>query len=478
LEQISAYLDAVKTADNLKPRRALEIVDLLDRTARPLQRRLTQDYIAETHRLTKFQKARLWASVHNYATQLTEGYRFCLAKYEVGAVGSPALKPYLPRITCRALRSCAERLKWTLFQYSPIDPQVWQDLGSLYQLAESLQFSRTSLRVYRGAKSESTAERELLRALMLAISVPEGLFAVQIQLTERIVEQLSGQFLIAPRPAPGIHFNFDVSGNQPPERISANAQFNSSSRCFGPGGAVAVIENMNQFIEQNGLLPPDLRIAQHSDAGLVKITLAHLSRYWSRMLPERKARRRRQVERVTVVHEYEEVVANVGGLFLESPFVSNDEEWVVENESDGGFGAFVPYPNGGWIKVGNLIGIRREDGVAWGAGIVRRVAMDEQGNRHVGIQMLARGGAAVTIAATSVNAKPNAAAEGEVCVLLPSGNAHSGEAVLLMRANFYSPSRNLLMRAYDRKYLLFPLGTIEKTGEFDVARYRILEELH
>ncbi len=59
LEQVSAYLDAVKTADNLKPSAALEIVDLLDRTGRPLQRRLNQDFLSEGARLTKFQKVRL-----------------------------------------------------------------------------------------------------------------------------------------------------------------------------------------------------------------------------------------------------------------------------------------------------------------------------------------------------------------------------------------------------------------------------------
>jgi len=41
----------------------------------------------------------------------------------------------------------------------------------------------------------------------------------------------------------------------------------------------------------------------------------------------------------------------------------------------------------------------------------------------------------------------------------------------------FSASRNLLMRAYDREYLLFPLSVVEKTEEFDIGRYRILEQL-
>ena len=181
---------------------------------------------------------------------------------------------------------------------------------------------------------------------------------------------------------------------------------------------------------------------------------------------------------MSVVHNYEEVVANVGGLFFESPFVSNEEEWVIENESESGFGAFVAQPNGAWLKVGSLIGIRREDGVSWGAAIVRRVTLDDNGNRHIGIEVLAPGGAAVTILSDSLGSKDSSIpAEGELCILLPSVTVQSGEATLLMRPGLFSPARNLVMRAYDRQYLLVPFRLMRSGDEFDLGRYRILKQL-
>ena len=150
-------------------------------------------------------------------------------------------------------------------------------------------------------------------------------------------------------------------------------------------------------IERSGTVPQELNLGLDVDPTIALATLQHLARYWSRTCPERKETRRRRTEHVTVVHEFGEVVANAGGLFFESPFVSNDEEWIVENESTGGFGAFVPKHLGAWLRVGSLIAVRREEGVAWGVGIVRRVMGDEQGNRYVGIEMLATGGAAVTV---------------------------------------------------------------------------------
>jgi len=477
LEQICTHLDAVKTAENLKPGRALEIVDLLDRTGRPLQRRLNHELLSEGHRMTKFQHVRLWNSVYNYWTELGDGYRFCLAKYEVGAVGSTALKPYLPRIICRGMRACLGQVKWTLLRYAQVHPRVWRDLGALYILAESLQMAQTGVTVYRAARGDSTPEREFLRPLMLGMSAPETLLPMQIEIAERVVAQLAPSFRIAPRPAPGIHYLFDLAADRPPSRLTISPEFTPTTRCFGPVGASGAMDQVIRFVDDHQVLPPDLHLGGNFDPALVRSTVRHLQRHWARMQPERKERRRRHVERVSVVHEFEDVVANVGGLFLESPFVSNDEEWVVDNESEGGFGAFAPQPHGAWLKVGNLIGVRREDGVSWGAGIVRRVSLDEKGNRYVGIQIMARGGAAVTVLPVSPAKNSSIHPDGELCVLLPSGGVHMGEATLLMRAKMFSASRNLLMRAYDREYLLFPLSVVEKTEEFDIGRYRILEQL-
>ena len=112
-------------------------------------------------------------------------------------------------------------------------------------------------------------------------------------------------------------------------------------------------------------------------------------------------------------------MANVGGLFLESPFVSSEEEWLIENESDGGFGAFVPAAEGQWLKVGSLIGLRREEGTAFAAGVVRRIVFDEKKNCYLGIELLAAGGTAVTILPASMSAKGSAIPpQGELCILM------------------------------------------------------------
>jgi hypothetical protein len=476
LEELAAFLDAVKTAEKLKPVRAFEIVELLDRTARPFLRKLNHEYVTTDAKLTRFQQHRLWYSAHTFLTQLAEGYRFCLARFEVGAVGAAALKPALPKIAGRALRAYAAQLKWSLLRYGPVERGLWDQLARLYAAAEALGFAPWLLTLYRGERRDTSTEREFLRPMMLAVSAPDGLLPIQVELADRLMAQCSDAFVLASRPGDGLHYLTDLTSAFPPGRISPNLTVSPQTRFFGPGDAALRVARYSAQIEATGVVPEEMNLGLQVEPAIVLDTLQHLSRYWAPRLPERKEARRRKTEHVTVVHEFGEVVANAGALFFESPFVSNDEEWIVENESAGGFGAFVPKALGAWLRVGCLVGVRREEGVAWGVGIVRRVIGDEQGNRYVGIQMLATGGAAVTVFPSDLPpAGADVGPEGELCVLLPSTTTRSGETLLLLRPGMFDPNAPLEMHAYDRRYRLEPVAITERGEDFEIARFRIQE---
>ena len=69
------------------------------------------------------------------------------------------------------------------------------------------------------------------------------------------------------------------------------------------------------------------------------------------------------MERVAVVHDTRGGGQRRCGCSWSRPSSATTRNGVVENESEGGLGAFVPQPRGAWLKVGNLIGIRRRRGV-------------------------------------------------------------------------------------------------------------------
>lgn len=477
LDQLAAHLNDIKTTEDLRPKRAFEIVELIDRTGAPIQRKLGHEYLAGRENLTKFRENRLWSATFVYHKELADGYRLCLAEYQMGAKGAPALKSVLPEIACRAIRACAVQMKWLLLRHGPIEQRLWQEIGSIYRLAKTLGFATTETKVT--AQVKSTVERELLRTAMLAVSSPDSLLPVQIEIADRVIDRLSASFRLQARPSPGIFYVLDLTGSRAPGRLSAIPSAESETCCFGPGDAFGKLEGAVRFIDQHKTPPSDLALGEGFETDALHGTLIHLLRYWSPAPVERREARRRHTEPITVVHDFDEVLAAVAGLFVESPYVSNEEEWLIENESEGGFGAFVEHMHGAWLRVGKLIAIRRDEGTVWGAGVVRRISMDEKRNRYVGIEMLAHGGTAVTIMADALSARGSAVpARGEVCVLLPSSVVNSGEALLLMRPGLFSPAERLLMSVYDRKYSLRPLRIAQQSAEFDLGCYQITQQHH
>jgi hypothetical protein len=474
LEEVSAYLDQVQTAEGLAALRGYEIVDLLDRTVRSQYRRLNQLYVSETERLTKFQQGRIAGAAGTLCQQLAEGYRFCLAKYEIGAVGASALRPHLPRIVARAIRAYGGQLKWSLLRYGLVENRTWEGLGQLYLAAQSLGFLGEPLVLYRGATGRSSPEHECLKVLMLAVSSPDGLLPIQLDIAERLIARFAPDLVASKRASSGLHYVFDLSAARAPGRLDRISGLPPSTLFFGPGTAARQVDELIAFIERTNAVPADLPLESEHRLERVEQTLRHLARYWSLDLPERRQRRRRHAESVTVVHEFAEVVANAGGLFLESPFVSNDESWMVEDKSEGGFGARVREPHGHWIRVGQLIGIRRNGGVTWAVGIVRRVTSDEEGNRRVGVEVLSDGGAAVSVLPAAMSERDEGTpSDGEICVLLSSATMQAGEITLLTPPGLFRWGRELEMRAYDRRYRLSPLGLSEKGEDFELARFRV-----
>ncbi len=473
LGQISAYLDTIKIAERLRPSRGIEITDLLDRAARAPQRRLNYDYVTLGRRLTRFQENRVWSTVYEYWTQLAEAYRFCLSTYEVGSLGSQALKPHLPKIIARTLRARGNQLKWALMRYEAVDLKIWEDMGKLFSMAEGYQIQRDQVQLYRAGQQDSSVERELLRVLTLAVSAPDALLPIQIEIADRVISRCSEGFQIGARPHKELLFAFDLAVPQAPSRISSALKASASRRYFGATRAgkdvlTPLIAALNQYKQ----IPRELNLGIHPSVEEVLGTVQHLAKHWSAEPPRRSVVRKRREEKVCVVHDYEEVVANAGGLFLEYPFVSDDETWTLENEGGGGLGAFVAKPHGAWLRAGSLIALRQEGYVSWSIGVVKRVSADRDGNRLVGIQSICAGGTAVTLFPVSGPVWGHSP-DGEICLLLPENTINSGEVTLLLRPGLYVSSVHLEMRAHDHRYFLTPHKRIMQGEDFELAKFKI-----
>jgi hypothetical protein len=473
LAEIASWLDGTRDADGLKPQRVFEIIHLLDQAAKPHQRKLSQEYLAAGMRQQRFQEQRIWNSMSEFWRQLGAAYEFCLTQALPGVSGSAVLRPQAPMIAARALRALALELKWGLMRYGPVDPTLWGRMGALYAQAEAGGYAAKVCEVYPGAHGASSVQREYLKPLMLSMSATDSLLPIRLELAERLVAQFAEHFVIQKQPAKGCHYVADLEVAKQPARVVARVTAAPTLRYFGPGAAADMVERLVGRVVESGAIPSDINLGGNYEPTLVAEVLRHLARYWAPVPPARGGERRELVARIHVVHNFDDVVAILAGESKDLDFQQNIETWTVRNESDNGFGAVIPQSRSDWLQVGTLLGLKLEDGNAWSVGIVRRLSNDGNGQRYVGIQTLAKGGARVRL--FPVNAKGGD--NGDDAVLLPSSAADSsgtGELSLLMRVGTFSPRQSLQMRAYERDYLLVPKLLIEGGQDFDMARFRVM----
>jgi hypothetical protein len=475
LAEIAFWLDGTRNAEGLKPQRVFEIINLLDQAAKPHQRKLSQEYLAAGMRQQRFQEQRIWNSMSEFWRQLGATYEFCLAQTLPGVAGSSGLRPQAPVIAARAVRALALELKWGLMRYGPVDPTLWGRMGALYAQAEAGGYAAKVCEIYPGAHGTSSVQREYLKPLMLSMSATDSLLPLKLEVAERLVAQFGEHYVIQRQAANGCHYVVDLQVAKQPARLVARVSATPTLRYFGPGAAADMVERIASRIVESGALPSDINLAGNYEPTLVAEVLRHLARYWAPVPPTRGEERRQSVARIHVVHDFDDVVAILAGESKELDFQQNIETWTVRNESDNGFGAVIPESRSDWLQVGTLLGLKLEDGNAWGVGIVRRISNDGDRQRYVGIQTLAKAGARVKL--FPVNPKGGDASRGDDAVLLPSSAADStgtGELSLLMRVGTFSPRQSLQMRAYEREYLLVPKLLIEGGQDFDMARFRVM----
>ena len=339
LEELCYWLDTLGSAEDLKAPRVLDIIDLIPDVPDPLPGRSQRVGCAE------------------------------------GAEAD---------VVARALRALTLQLKWQLLRYGPVDQRVWEQMGKLHAYAEERGFAIAPVVVYPGEFGDSTLQREFLKGVMLNISSTDSLLPAKLEIAARIVAQFSEFFVINRQPAKGCHYYFDLNEGKVPARVMSRLQMTPGLRFFGPGSAAQELEKLLATVQADGVVPSNINLGGTFDPEVVLETLRHLARYWAANPPARSDERRVCVSRMSVVHDFDEIVSTVSGETQDLSFDSTVEVWTVENESESGYGALMPQARSDWLRVGTLLGVKLDDGASWGVGIVRRLSAYDHKQRYVG----------------------------------------------------------------------------------------------
>jgi hypothetical protein len=479
LEEVTFWLDSVSRTDGFKLDYRYDLYDALDQAAKNHQRKLAHDYLV-TERQEKFREHRLWSTLYEFWKLLGDSYNQCIEQFQSGASGAGAIKKHLPAIAARALRALTLQLKWSSLRYGPVDDRVWGELGRLYLFAETKGFAATPVDIYPGAHGKGTVQEEFLKALMLGVSSTDGLTPLKQEIAERTVAHFGALYTLQPQPAPECNYFFDLSMRKPAARVMKGTEHNPMMRYFGAGRALPALHQLMEDIQTKEGVPMDVNLGGTYDTNLVLSVMRHLAMYWSDKPPARASERRRIATRLTVVHGLEEVLRCIRPEEEESSLdfhmKDGSESWIVENVSEGGFGAIVPQVKGDWIKVGSLIGVQGETAQFWGAGVVRRLTRDEFQQRRVGIQLISKAIIPVKLWTAGTVSSFNVTRGGDLAVLLSTSPDKNGDVSLLLKVGTFTPTQTLEMNVRGKSYYLMPRKLVEGGDDFDLAKFRVMKE--
>ena len=477
IEEVSEWLASINQTAEFKLNQRFENIDLLDAAARGHLRKLSQDYLSMTRQM-KFQENRLWNAIFGAWRQLGDGYLQCVKQYDDGLAGMTLVRKSLPLIIARAIRALTNQLKWRLLRYGPVERRIWSELGQVYAIAEQRGFADGAIAPYPGARGESSVKREYLAAIMLSASSPEGLPPLRQEIAERTAAQLAAAFRIATAPDGCTHY-VDLAAPGPAVRLFKGVTPRPSLRYFGAGKALADLNQLIGKIQQAGVAPQNVNFGATYGKDDLIATFRHLAQHWSDQPPARASERRPGAGRLTVVPGFKDIVkvfepADDDTLdFSLSQPAGVGESWIVEDESDGGYGAVIPTVKSDWIRVGTLVGLQGEASRNWGIGLIRRIMRDEQQQRHVGIQILTRTAIPVRISVSQTLSFTDADRDTERAILLATGPDAKGEVGVVLRGGRFNGRDTLDMMVSEKSYSLAPVELVEGGEDFDWAKFRV-----
>jgi hypothetical protein len=465
LQEVTTWIESVREQEEFRLDHQLAVLRLLDETARPFERKLTRDYFSAGN-LPIFQENRLWMVLNEFFRQLAQAYFHVLTRYRNGDKGGSAVKPVLALVAARAICAVAGRLKCAAAHYALVEPEMWEYLAEFYAHAEAQKYLDEQVTLYAGANASTSVRYEFAGVLVWYASCAQTLGRLQVHMAERLTAHLNKNLAVGAQHGPSCLFGFDLQHPAPPMRVSAETPPQPGLRFLGVNNMQTPIESLLKTLKK-GVVPEEINLDAVYSVEAISDVLRYLAKCWTSV--PRKRRNARHNIKVNM-----HVAKGFSGI-LEHTDVSlnfsNDTgaSWEVYDISTSGFRGVLPASRANGVMIGLLVGIKPEKLDHWGVGIVRRMSRDPDNNLQVGVEILTNQITGVGLREDNVDGERPA-------LWLDRPSSDANEASLLIGPDTFSSSRSLHMRLGDRHYLLMPLELVEQGEDYDLARYRKIEE--
>ena len=468
LQEITDWLEALRgQADDFRVDHQWAVLRLYDQAAQAPVRKLLHDYFAP-RAPSQFQENRLWTLLDEYYTRSELCHFDVLTRYRDGAKGAASIKEDIPLLCARGIHAITGRLKMAAARYAMVDPALWRRLAAFYTLAESHDCLETPLTLYAG--TNTTVAQSFATLVLWYGSSAGNLSPLQEHIAERLFAALgSGAAISRSYDGAGL-FAFDLAQPTPPMRATAGATVHPALRFVAADGQRQRLADLLKNLDK-GILPEGLNFygAKYEVEQVREVA----QRLWQSLTlppPTRRTPRRKIKVNLKVANGFSKMLerSDVGLSFG----AEESEVWEIEDISATGFRSVIPMGRANGIRIASLLG-SQPDGVShWGAGVVRRLSRDLDGNLHIGIELLSPRIVGVPLLDY---ANPDESGV-QIGMYLNRPNDSSGEAWLLMKQDAFVANRSLKMELGDKEYLLLPLALVEQGEDYDLARYRMMEQ--
>lgn len=472
LDEVAGWFESLQNTQDIPEDILFNIVRQFEDAALPHVRRLSRDYL-QAPRLSKSEENRMWTMVHGFWTLTAANYDRCLqrASDEDKDKISERLQPHLPLLSVRLIAALAAALKWEQLRYKTNQSEMWQQMGRAYLLAEAGKYSDKALMRYSNTASTTSITREYLKALIFQASSMESLLPVGIELAEKLIAHFLRGFVFGSNSTQESVYWVNPAKPEPPVRLARPPSPAPFLRFFHPGSALTEAEALLRELERGAEIPPSIDLGGQYQTRTLLPVLRHLCSYWNKIPPQRKHERHYVKHRMSVLNGLGNAFVIFSSESEALPPGLPIESWVVENVSQGGFGATVSNLRSDWLKLGALIALQPDGGDNWLIGIVRRYYRQSDTEARAGIEALAHRVASIELKQSC--ASSFAAVSGTPALWLRDGN-EAGEARILQPPASFNLRESLEFSFDGRNYLLTPVALSEHTSDYELARYRLL----
>ncbi|MGH8687654.1 MAG: hypothetical protein ACREVQ_08090 [Burkholderiales bacterium] len=334
-----------------------------------------------------------WKSLADYQSRL--------ARTLFAAAGAPPTA----RSAVRALAACRTLAKIHLVHFESVPGKVWQMAYAIHAAAEGAGCATSPVHAQADHRTTTTVEQELLRLLMVRVSAPDMMAPEQIEVADRIVEQLGAEFTLRQPGVADNPFCFEPRSEYGPRRAKGRDP-GVETRYFGPGMGYDSLLRIGRQL-RGGRLEDFKPFGKDLPATVQSSAVQHLLTFWRADCPYSPPQHSPASGTLQVVHGYGQLwqylsEARQGPRELslaESSATAPQppESWELRGTGGAELGAEVPPASRAWVKCGEVVGVSLGDGGGRWAGMIRRMHARPDGGLHADIAVFGREPKAISL---------------------------------------------------------------------------------